>query len=205
MPTREPPGISGGPSQTPTSSSSTIQASPPIAIEEVSQRRIDREDTSNSLALGLYNVQGGHSPFHSGSPGSLLARDRSPSDAAKLDRTKDPQGLTIIYEPNTPPYLDIIFVHGLGGSSLATWCHNHDPEFFWPYQWLPHEPGIQGARISSFGYDSNFGSTRPSPVSGVGDFAKSLLQSLKFAKDGNLEEANIGEVNIPPYQGQRCN
>ncbi|KFY20927.1 hypothetical protein V491_03307, partial [Pseudogymnoascus sp. VKM F-3775] len=173
------------------------KVSPAIATEAIPQRGIDIEGASNTLALGLYNVQGGHSSFRTGSPGSLLARDRSPSDASKLDRTKDPQGLTIIYEPNTPPSLDIIFVHGLGGSSLATWCHNHDPEFFWPYKWLPQEPGIQGARISSFGYDSNFSSTKPSPVSSIGDFAKSLLQSLKFAKDGNLEEANIGEVNIP--------
>lgn len=164
-------------------------------LEVEPPRGIYREDTSNTLDVGVFGVQNERpSRLRAVTTGSFLGRERSPSAVVKLDRTKDPQGLTILYEPETTPSLDIIFVHGLGGSSRATWCHNHDPEFFWPHKWLPQEPGIQGARISSFGYDSNFSAAGSSPISNVTDFAKSLLYSLKFAKDENLEEANIGEV-----------
>ncbi|KFY38625.1 hypothetical protein V494_04289 [Pseudogymnoascus sp. VKM F-4513 (FW-928)] len=177
---------------------SIFQASPPVAdhLQDSPRRGIDREETSNTLSAGVSAVQNGPSLFRGGSSGSLLSRERSPSNASKLDRTKDPRGLTVLHEPKTPPSLDIVFVHGLGGSSRATWCHNHDPEYFWPFKWLPQEPGIQGARISSFGYDANFSATGPSPASSVNEFAKSLLLSLKFAKDENLEEVNIGEKPI---------
>ncbi|KAE8453869.1 hypothetical protein EG329_007645 [Mollisiaceae sp. DMI_Dod_QoI] len=111
------------------------------------------------------------------------------------DRRKDPLGLTVIHEPEISPPLDIIFVHGLGGTSKATWARGRDLKYFWPERWLPFEPGIQAARILSFGYNANFAATGPSPITGIADFAKDLLYSMKFAKDEYLEELEVGEVS----------
>ncbi|OBT60774.1 hypothetical protein VE03_09745 [Pseudogymnoascus sp. 23342-1-I1] len=209
-PAAEPPNIPHDPSQTSTSGRVVVQTRqeplPTVNYLEVGiPRDVYREDTSNALEVGVIGVQNENLGRLRGvTTGSFFGRERSPSAVVKLDRAKDPQGLTILYKPEKPPSLDIIFVHGLGGSSRATWCYNHDPEFFWPLKWLPQEPGIQGARISTFGYDSNFSAARSSSISNVTDFAKSLLYSLKFAKDENLEEANIGEAfllgrNDPEY------
>ena len=91
--------------------------------------------------------------------------------------------------------MDIIFVHGLGGTSRSTWAKGRDPEYFWPQKWLPFEPGIRTARILSFGYDVNFATTRPTPVTGIADFAKELLYSMKFAKGEYVEELELGQVS----------
>jgi len=124
---------------------------------------------------------------------------RSKSDKGKspsADRRSNPLGLTIVHEPKTIPPLDIIFVHGLGGTSRATWSKGHDPEYFWPGQWLPLEPEIQNARILSFGYDANFKASGAAPTTGIADFAKSLLHSMRFAKDQELEELELGQRPI---------
>ncbi len=123
---------------------------------------------------------------------------RTNSRSRLADRSLDPLGLSVLYEPETDPSLDIIFVHGLGGTSRATWCHNRDPEFFWPQKWLPSEPDIQTARILSFGYNANFAAPGPAPITGISDFAKDLLFGMKFAKNERLEELGIGEVDLFP-------
>ena len=128
-------------------------------------------------------------------PSGLSTQSRSRS----ADRSLDPLGLSVVYEPETDPSLDIIFVHGLGGTSRATWCHNRDPEFFWPQKWLPSEPDIQTARILSFGYNAQFAAPGPAPITGISDFAKDLLFGMKFAKNERLEELGIGEVDLLPF------
>ncbi|MCJ1378262.1 hypothetical protein MMC17_001359 [Xylographa soralifera] len=117
-----------------------------------------------------------------------------PSQTA--DRRNDPLGLIVIHEPETLPPLDIIFVHGLGGTSRATWAKGQDLEYFWPQKWLPFEPGIRTARILSFGYNAHFAATGPAPITGIADFARDLLYSMKFAKDEQLEELEIGQAYI---------
>lgn len=87
-------------------------------------------------------------------------------------------------------------MHGLGGTSRATWAKERDPEYCWPEKWLPFEPGIQSARILSFGYNANFAATGPAPITGIADFARDLLYSMKFAKDENLEELELGQVGL---------
>lgn len=52
------------------------------------------------------------------------------------------------------------------------------------------------ARILTFGYDAQFAASGPAPLTGISDFAKDLLFGMKFAKNGRLEELNIGEVGI---------
>lgn len=107
----------------------------------------------------------------------------------------NPLGLTLIYEPESPPPVDIIFVHGLGGTSRHTWSKGHSIDYFWPERYLPFEPETQFARLLSFGYDANFKASGPASVSGIADFAKSLLYSMKFAKGLALEELELGEVS----------
>jgi hypothetical protein len=125
------------------------------------------------------------------------ARQRS------ADRRSDPLGLSVLYAPEGTPSADIIFVHGLGGTSRATWSYNRDPELLWPKMWLPLEPDICTARILTFGYNAHFLSTGPNSVSGISDFAKSLLFDLKFGKDDSSEELGIGKVGRRSYWGEK--
>ena len=99
-----------------------------------------------------------------------------------------------MYDPGPARTADIIFVHGLGGTSRQTWSKNRNPDLFWPQMWLPSEPETASARILSFGYNASFKSTGPKSFSGVTDFAKDLLFEMRFGKDDNLEDLNIGKV-----------
>jgi hypothetical protein len=86
-----------------------------------------------------------------------------------------------------PALIDVIFVHGLGGSSRGTWTH---PESggFWP-EWLQEKSGLENVRISTFGYDANWGNiTAPSNGLGIADFARQLLDAL------DLHYVNYGNV-----------
>ena len=112
------------------------------------------------------------------------------------DRRADPLGLNVVFEPETSPSLDIIFVHGLGGTSRQTWSKNRDPELFWPQKWLPLEPDIQSARVLTFGYNAHFWSSGPGSISRISDFAKDLLYGMRFSQGENSKNLGIGEVSI---------
>jgi hypothetical protein len=85
-------------------------------------------------------------------------------------------------------------VHGLGGTSRKTWSYNRDLKYFWPKEWLPIEPGLEHARILSFGYNANFMSTAPANFLNITDFGKDLLLQMKFVTDKKGQPLNIGEV-----------
>lgn len=110
------------------------------------------------------------------------------------DHGSDPLGLTMLYTPDTTPTADLIFIHGLGGTSRQTWSKNRDPDLFWPQKWLPLEPDICTTRIFSFGYNAHFSSWGPNSVASISDFAKSLLFALKFAKNDDGTDFKIGGV-----------
>ncbi|KAK5047249.1 hypothetical protein LTR84_006771 [Exophiala bonariae] len=114
------------------------------------------------------------------------------------DRRLDPLGLKVLHEPNHPPAADIIFVHGLGGTSQQTWSKNHDPTLFWPLEWLPYENSISSARISSFGYNAHFLSTSSTrkTILNISDFAKELLFQLLFATGSGEQPLQIGSVPL---------
>lgn len=112
------------------------------------------------------------------------------------DRRTDPLGLVTLYIPEVSPSADIIFVHGLGGTSQQTWSRNRDPDLFWPQKWLPLEPDICTARIFSFGYNAHFSSSGPNSIAGISDFAKSLLFAMKFGKGDDSEDLQIGSVRL---------
>ena len=110
---------------------------------------------------------------------------------------ENPLGLNVLYEPDGVPMVDIIFVHGLGGTSCHTWTKDKDPDLFWPKEWLPQEPDICTARLLSFGYDSTIlGTPGRGTILNITDFAKDLLFGMQFGKNDELEELNVGKVSI---------
>ncbi|OAX78989.1 hypothetical protein ACJ72_06697 [Emergomyces africanus] len=68
-------------------------------------------------------------------------------------------GLTEVYRCAEPlvPQVDIVFVHGLNGTSYNTWA-TKKPEVFWPGDLLPRTLKSQNVRILTYGYDANVAS-----------------------------------------------
>lgn len=122
-------------------------------------------------------------------PSSSSSRSRS------QDRRDEPLGLHVIHNPPGDRVVDIIFVHGLGGTSRLSWSWNRDLAYFWPQEWLPLEPGLQDARILTFGYNAHFMS-QTKDLFNISDFAKDLLLQMKFGNDENVESLNIGQVPV---------
>ena len=129
----------------------------------------------------------------SGRPISSRERSKSPAGL------RDPLGLHVLHSPEESRRVDIVFVHGLGGTSRLTWSKNKDLNLFWPLTFLPLEPDICQARIMTFGYNGSFlkSSTRSSAT--VLDFAKDLLYDLKYAKDEHKGDLEIGSVSLITY------
>ena len=91
----------------------------------------------------------------------------------------------------------------MGGTSRLTWTKYKNPALFWPLQFLPLEPDVRQARMLTFGYNANF-RRRESVSTSVLDFAKDLLFELKYAKDEQKEDLNIGSVSRPHVQKDRA-
>lgn len=127
------------------------------------------------------------------SPTSDLA-SRNRIISKSRDRRSDPLGLNVIYEPDDPPTIDIIFVHGLGGTSQQTWSKNKDPALFWPKEWLPFERNISTARVLSFGYNAHFAASG-SNIFNISDFATELLFGMKFGRDEQSNHLGVGQVS----------
>lgn len=100
-----------------------------------------------------------------------------------------PLGLNYIHGTSEPS-ADIIFVHGLGGSSLKTWSWERNPDVFWP-AWLINEEGLCNFRVFSYGYNANFRNPE-NPIS-IMDFSKSLLIGMKAY--GREKVDDIGVVS----------
>ncbi|KAL8646882.1 MAG: hypothetical protein Q9210_005880 [Variospora velana] len=125
------------------------------------------------------------------------------SDFAKIDpqhvqsslttgpSNSDSLGLTLVYSvPN--PNLDLVFVHGLGGSSRCTWSWERDPSNFWP-PWLVNDAEFSRARIFTFGYNANF--TGQYTSLNILDFARDLLVRMKtYSGDYHQGDAPIGRI-----------
>ncbi|KAI1506317.1 hypothetical protein F5X99DRAFT_366277 [Biscogniauxia marginata] len=127
-------------------------------------------------------------------PSQLIPPEKSSNHRGKhsQDRRDDPLGLHVLHAPPERS-VDIIFIHGLGGTSLRTWCYNRDLEYLWLQRWLPEETGLSTARILTFGYNAHF-STRNKHVSlTIGDFANDLLFRMKYEENG---AERLGQVPI---------
>jgi hypothetical protein len=92
------------------------------------------------------------------------------------ETVKGPLGLRCLFSA-TKPLVDLVFVHGLRGGSIKTWRYGDDQQLFWPQYWLPKEPEFANASIHSFGYESDWGSMKPS-ILDVHDFGRSLFEEL---------------------------
>ena len=111
------------------------------------------------------------------------------------DAGPGPLGLNVVYAPDAGKRkADIVFIHGLGGTSRFTWSKNKNPDLFWPLKFLPLDRDVSQARILSFGYDARFQRRGKVQVS-ISDFAKELLFDLKFATDANQDSLEIGIVS----------
>ena len=107
----------------------------------------------------------------------------------------NPLGLTLIYSPPTPVY-DLLFVHGLGGTSRETWSYERDPKNFWP-PWLADDIKLSSCRTFTFGYNAAFAGQYNS--SGILDFAKDLLFRMKtFSGESRADGPQIGKVLSQP-------
>ncbi|KAH6681563.1 NACHT and WD domain protein [Halenospora varia] len=107
--------------------------------------------------------------------------------------TKGPLGLSILYSP-IEPFVDFVFVHGLGGGSRKTWSKTSSIADYWPQEWLPKDPSFQGVRIHSFGYDSDWVKGKDNCLN-IRHFGKSLLGELSTSPcliDSNLPIVLIG-------------
>jgi len=106
----------------------------------------------------------------------------------------DPIGLTAVWAP-LRPVVDIIFVHGLGGTSGKTWCCNDDLGTFWP-SWLHEEQELSRARVHTFGYPASIAGS--ANASGIFDFARDLLFKMKFEYVNHEKDPAIGSVSAYP-------
>ncbi len=127
---------------------------------------------------------------------SMLSGDTLGKASSK---NENPLGLNVLHEPEGYPTVDIIFVHGLNGTSRGTWSKHKNVEMCWPERWLPLEPEICTSRVLSFGYHAAAGPSSPRTGLNITDFAKNLLYCMKYGKDGEKYELDIGKVReMPP-------
>jgi hypothetical protein len=107
-------------------------------------------------------------------------------------------GLKTLVEPtavshnslSAAPPLNIVFVHGLGGSAEGTWTDTQTHSF-WP-PWLSKVKGLENARIMTFGYDSSWNKIwKPNNVLDISDFAKQLVHDLW------CHYSDYGDVLVP--------
>ena len=105
----------------------------------------------------------------------------------------DPLGLHLVCD-NSDPSGDLIFVHGLGGTSRKTWCWGRNVDYFWP-AWLAEEDALSSYRIFTFGYNSNFKGAGTNL--NIIDFAKELLfQMLVFSDRLGKDRPPVGRWPI---------
>lgn len=130
---------------------------------------------------------------------------RSVSQTASTTPTKNPLGLTVLHSPSGYAKADVVFIHGLGGSSQTTWSKDKDLDLFWPKTFLSTEKDINSARIMTFGYNSEL-FNGPTSVSIV-DFARDLLFNLRYSTGDGGHALHIGDVctKYPSvYQTTNC-
>ncbi|KAM7187637.1 Alpha/Beta hydrolase fold [Rhypophila sp. PSN 637] len=108
----------------------------------------------------------------------------------------NPIGLTLVDSPDHGHIkADIVFIHGLGGTSHMTWSKDRNIQFFWPGVFLPLEPELCQTRIFTYGYDADVKSgSRTS--SSILTFAKKLLYDLKYAVADEIATMAIGQVPL---------
>lgn len=128
-------------------------------------------------------------------PTSTSQIRRLPDNAStNTASTVDPLGLTLIHSAEEP-LVDMIFIHGLGGTSRGTWSWERDTRNFWP-SWLVDDVELSRSRIFTFGYFANFLGVQSS--FNILDFSKELLFKMRtFSSEFEVNKSPIGKV-CPP-------
>ncbi|KAK3387786.1 hypothetical protein B0H63DRAFT_559240 [Podospora didyma] len=92
--------------------------------------------------------------------------------------TGEKNGLWELAAPldGSPPSVDIVAIHGLGGDAYRTWTGDNDK--LWLRDFLPSR--LRDARIFTYGYDSVVAFSKSSAE--VDDFARDLLQRVKAVR-----------------------
>jgi hypothetical protein len=141
--------------------------------------------------LSRLSPGGGRNDRHASTPSASIqttqrgTRDISPSS--------NHLGLTLIHTC-PEPLIDLIFVHGMGGTSRKTWSWQRDPQNFWP-AWLGRDAELYKSRIFTFGYNADF-SGQQTPLN-ILDFAKDLLFRMKTHSSAQIpSDRSVGEVGL---------
>ena len=128
---------------------------------------------------------------------SYDSKSRRRSRSPVVPSTRDPLGLHLIHRPeNAWPKADIVFIHGLGGTSRSTWSKNRDPDLFWPLVFLPLEQDICNTRIFTYGYNAEVMKAGSRSSTSILDFAKGLLYDMRFFIDDAAASLSIGKVRM---------
>ena len=113
----------------------------------------------------------------------LQARsDSDGSDATQTNESTDALGADVLYDGTEDPSggVDIVFVHGLRGSSRKTWSSG---SICWPRDLLKHD--IQDSRVITWGYDSSVAKVLAySSVESIYGHAESILIDLSSIRRG---------------------
>ncbi|KAF4982100.1 hypothetical protein FZEAL_2206 [Fusarium zealandicum] len=174
---------------------------PPGSHDEPAESSKERSKSVGSESVTSDGAPDDGSPsvatrdYRSSSIDSIIAPS-SLTSIASTGKIPDPQGLSILHTPDDERAADIIFVHGLGGSSKGTWCKKLRPDTFWPEQWLPKDEDVRHARIFTFGYNARFRSSNQSSVLGINDFSNSLLYDMLFATDLQGRPLHLGQAYL---------
>lgn len=127
---------------------------------------------------------------------SRAKKQSGKGDGERQEDVRGPLGLRLVHS-SPEPLIDLIFVHGLRGGSVKTWRKGNDPSNFWPQLWLPLEPGLRHANIHSFGYQSDWASTKSS-ILDIHDFGQSLLEEMRNSPHLRHNSNASGPVSMLP-------
>ena len=134
----------------------------------------DGEATSAdaSTSQSTLRVAGHHSERQNGPEQSVTSIQGEP-DADKYGLVL----LNPLQEHSEPKYdVDVIAIHGLGGSLYKTWTHENGK--LWLRDFLPAD--VPSARVFSFGYNSNVAFSRETGT--LRGYARSLLESIRLER-----------------------
>ncbi|KAL9120854.1 MAG: hypothetical protein Q9187_002592 [Circinaria calcarea] len=156
-------------------------------------KRASEPSTSRSESITPDQVQRNASvTSNAGSEFPASVSHIGQSSTINTSSTSDPLGLTLVYI-SPDPLLDLIFVHGLGGTSTGTWSWERDPANFWP-PWLGRDVELSRSRIFSFGYNASFVGNYTS--FNILDFSKDLLFRMKtFSNEYQHDDPPIGKAH----------
>jgi len=165
----------------------------PADVSPPHERRISEPTTSTAASPTLRpetlrppSTRHASAPEDSTPPNHLSFRRRLPSPSA------DRLGFSLVHA-HPEPLADLIFVHGLGGTSHRTWSWQHDARHFWP-SWLPRDADLFPTRIFTFGYNADLAGK--GTLSNILDFARELLLQMKTYSSSETDDGALGKASL---------